>query len=156
MQAVLFALLFCFCCESDLSFLPQSPLTGWEGGFFLRWRSEKVILKLVPPLVFWHCTKRFPMFPGIFMPCQIKYTNSTSLLSSAALLMKKEKPSAALLSLGLQCLPSGGAEMIFQPPLPQLTPAPVICSSCKDAPWVLWLSAGVISRSYRKSHWSTL
>lgn len=69
------------------------------------------------------------MFPGIFLPCQIKYTNSTSLLSSAALLTKKEKPSAAILSVSLLCLLSGGAEMAFQPPLPQLTPAQVICSS---------------------------
>lgn len=69
-------------------------LLGGKVVVFLRWRSEKVILKLVPPLVFWHCTKRFPMFPGIFLPCQIKYTNSTSLLCSAALLTKKEKPSA--------------------------------------------------------------
>lgn len=79
-------------------FFPPTVSSYWVGGWvFLRWRSEKVIPKLVPPLVFWHCTKRFPMFPGIFLPCQIKYTNSTSLLSSAALLTKKKKRNPQLL-----------------------------------------------------------
>lgn len=92
-----FCATFFFCCESDLYFLPQSPLT--RGAKKLIWKLSEASSRLSSGTVLQDSPVSYDFV--VSLPCQIKHTDSTSLLGSAALFTKKEKTSAALLSMSL-------------------------------------------------------
>lgn len=87
---------FCFCYESDLSFLPQSPLAGvWV---FWGMRGRKSSSEASSCLISGTVLQGFTVLWGSSLSWQIKYS---SLFGSVASFAKTEKVSVALLSVNL-------------------------------------------------------